>query len=202
MWSTFVSESRIDNIQMKNGINGKQDNYYYGSMICTMPQENPKYTIMVAVCKQATPESPAYFGIDLSAPVASDIMEYIYANDHTLHSTIESAEEKFTPKSIKAGKSNYVAKISKMTNTVTDNSEGEAWSRASVEGNATTISGVTISEGKVPNVVGMGLSDALYLLERAGLTVTHHGSGRVKSQSIPAGRNITENTRIELSLER
>ena len=89
-----------------------------------------------------------------------------------------------------------------MTNAVTDNSEGEAWSRASVEDSATTISGVTISEGKVPNVVGMGLSDALYLLERAGLTVTHHGSGRVKSQSIPAGRNITENTRIELSLER
>lgn len=202
MWSTFVSESRIDKIQMSNGINGKQDNYYYGSMICTMPQENPKYTIMVAVCKQATPESPTYFGIDLSAPVASDIMEYIYANDHTLHSAIESAEEKFTPKSIKAGKSNYVAKISKMTNAVTDNSEGEAWSRASVEDSATTISGVTISEGKVPNVVGMGLSDALYLLERAGLTVTHQGSGRVKSQSIPAGRNITENTRIELSLER
>lgn len=203
MWSTFVSDSRIDKMQMRNGINGKEDNYYYGSIICTMPQEQPKYTIMVAVCKQATPESPTYFGIDLSAPVASDIMEYIYANDHTLHATIEVAEEKFVPQAIKGGKSSYVAKVGAMTNDVTDNSEGEKWSRATVEQNETTIAGVAIAEGKVPDVRGMGLSDALYLLERAGLTVSHRGSGRVKNQSLSPGRSINqEDMKIELYLER
>ena len=40
MWSTFISDSRIDYQQMKNGINGKEDNYYYGSIICTMPMES------------------------------------------------------------------------------------------------------------------------------------------------------------------
>lgn len=203
MWSTFVSESRIDNIQMRNGINGKEDNYYYGSIICTMPQENPKYTIMVGVCKQATAANPTYFGIDLSAPVASDIMEYIYANDHTLHSAIEDVAEKHVPQSIKGGKAKHVAKISSMTNDVTDNSNGESWCRASIENNVSTIEGVAISEGKVPNVRGMGLIDALYILERAGLKVTHHGSGRVKSQSLSPGHNIThENMKIELLLER
>ena len=203
MWSTFVSESRIDNIQMRNGINGKEDNYYYGSIICTMPQENPKYTIMVGVCKQATPESPTYFGIDLSAPVASDIMEYIYANDHTLHSAIEDIDEKHVPKSIKGGKSKHVAKICAMTNDVTDNSEGGKWSRATIEDNESTIVGITITEGKVPDVRGMGLTDALYILEQAGLTVKHRGSGRVKTQSLNPGYNIThENMTIELLLER
>ena len=202
MWSTFVSDSRIDNIQMRNGINGKEDNYYYGSIICTMPQENPKYTIMVGVCKQATSDHPSYFGIDLAGPVAADIMEYIYANDPTLHSAVEHAEEPLMPETIKGGKTKHVAHISDMTDDVKDDSNGSAWSRATVEDGNTTISAVEINEGRVPDVRGMGLSDALFILENAGLKVTHRGSGRVKTQSLAPGYKIAGNVRIELSLER
>lgn len=202
MWSTFVSESRIDKHQMKDGINGKQDNYYYGSIICTMPQENPKYTIMVGVCKQATPDSPSYFGIDLSAPVAADIMEYIYANDHTLHSAVEKAEEPHTPETIKGGKTKHVAKIGALTNDVDNESDGASWSQATVEAGETTINAVAIEEGRVPDVRGMGLTDALFLLEKSGLRVTHRGSGRVRTQSLAPGYKIANNTRIELVLER
>jgi cell division protein FtsI (penicillin-binding protein 3) len=63
--------------------------------------------------------------------------------------------------------------------------------------------GITITEGKVPDVRGMGLTDALYILEQAGLSVKHRGSGRVKTQSLNPGYNIThENMTIELLLER
>lgn len=168
MWSTFISDSRIDNIQMQDGINGPQDNYYYGSIICTMPQQNPRYTILVGVCKQWTPENQRYFGIDLAGPVAADIMEYIYTNDPSLHYTLESTAEEFTPKKIKS-----------------------------------SIVDIEVHEGRVPNVIGMGLSDALYLLERSGLEVTHTGSGKVKSQSIPAGREINnKDLTIHLNLGR
>jgi cell division protein FtsI (penicillin-binding protein 3) len=202
MWSTFVSESRIDNIQMRNGINGKEDNYYYGSIICTMPQESPKYTIMMAVCKQATPTSPTYFGIDLSAPVASDIMEYIYANDPSLHSVVESATTPYAPEAIKGGKTKHVTKVGSLAKSLKDASEGESWSSVSRDGENTIIKGVKIEEGKVPDVRGMGLTDALFILEQAGLKVSHRGSGRVRSQSLAPGRAIHENMKIELSLER
>ena len=48
---------------------------------------------------------------------------------------------------------------------------------------------------------GMGLRDALYLLENAGVKVTYKGSGTVKKQSIPPGTllNSTNTIRIELS---
>lgn len=168
MWSSFISDSRIDKIQMENGINGPQDNYYYGSIICTMPLEQPRYTILVGVCKQRTAESLRYYGIDLAGPVAADIMEYIYTNDPSLHYTLERPEETYEPQSIKR-----------------------------------TIADVEIEEGKVPNVKGMGLTDAIYLLERSGLRVTHSGSGKVKSQSIPAGREIAnKDLTIHLSLGR
>ena len=83
-----------------------------------------------------------------------------------------------------------------------DNSEGSAWSRSSTSADGTTtITAIEISDGRVPDVRGMGLSDAIYLLESCGLKVTHAGSGAVKSQSIPAGREINNsNLTIHLTL--
>jgi cell division protein FtsI (penicillin-binding protein 3) len=129
-------------------------------------------------------------------------MEYIYANDPTLHATIDKAAEPYTPESIKGGKTNHVATIGKLAHKIDDSSEGESWSRAVVEEQEVKISGLKIESGKVPDVRGMGLSDALYILEQAGLKVSHRGSGRVKSQSLAPGRGISENMKIELLLER
>jgi len=39
----------------------------------------------------------------------------------------------------------------------------------------------------VPNVVGMGAKDAVYLMERVGLHVQLYGRGKVKSQSVQPG---------------
>lgn len=55
--------------------------------------------------------------------------------------------------------------------------------------------------GYVPDVVGMGLADALYLLEQQGLRVTHTGVGRVKSQSIEPNTPITPHVnRVHITL--
>ena len=53
----------------------------------------------------------------------------------------------------------------------------------------------------VPNVVGMGASDAVYLMERAGLIVTMYGRGRVSSQSINPGNNAVKGTAVSLILK-
>lgn len=205
MWSTFISDSRIDYEQMKNGINGKEDNYYYGSIICTMPMDKPRYTILVGVCKQATPQSPRYFGIDLAGPVASDIMEYIYSNDPTLHYVLEKPEVSHKPHSIKSGKSNEIKSVGMaLMQSMTDKSDGSVWSKSTTSSDGiTTLSALEVGESRVPDVRGMGLSDALYLLESCGLRVTHTGSGAVKSQSIPAGREINkDDLTIHLNLGR
>lgn len=57
------------------------------------------------------------------------------------------------------------------------------------------------AEGTVPDVVGMGLSDALYLLELHGLSVTHSGHGTIASQSLKAGEEIGDNKNIHLTLK-
>ena len=61
-----------------------------------------------------------------------------------------------------------------------------------------------VRTGMVPQVVGMGLKDALYLLEREGLRVTFTGVGYIQKQSLPAGSAAKRGALIilQLGLER
>jgi cell division protein FtsI (penicillin-binding protein 3) len=52
----------------------------------------------------------------------------------------------------------------------------------------------------VPDVKGMGLKDAIYLLENRGLKVITEGYGAVKYQSIIAGSSVVRGTYIVIKL--
>ena len=203
MWSTFMSIGEIDRKQMANGIN-KYDEYYYGSIVCVMPAKNPKYTIYVGVCKQKMFNGDPYYGILLAGPVANDIMTYIHANDPTLHAEVEKAATPYSPKKIKSGNSSDVTEVSRrLAAHHSSTNKGMQWSQATIDiGGNSTVSGMEFEAGTVPDVRGMGLSDALYLLESAGLNVTHSGYGAVRTQSIEPGRKITtSNSTIHLTLK-
>lgn len=58
----------------------------------------------------------------------------------------------------------------------------------------------SVKQGLVPNVIGMGARDAVYLLENAGLRVNLTGEGKVKRQSIPAGSRIVKGGGITIEL--
>ena len=63
-----------------------------------------------------------------------------------------------------------------------------------------TLTPKDINANKVPNVVGMGAKDAVYLLESLGLKVQLIGIGKVKSQSILAGNTLQKGKTIQLRL--
>lgn len=203
MWSNFVSKGHIDHKQMLDGIN-RNDNYYYGSIVCTMPAESPKYTILVGVCKQKMYEGDPYYGILLAGPVANDIMTYIYDNDPTLHALVESPSEPYTPMKIKAGNSNDVVEVSsKLSSKCINSTEDKPYGRTTIDdqGNS-TVTGIEFTAGRVPDVRGMGLSDALYILESVGMRVTHSGYGSVTKQSIEPGLELkSNNLNIHLTLK-
>jgi cell division protein FtsI (penicillin-binding protein 3) len=47
----------------------------------------------------------------------------------------------------------------------------------------------------------MGARDAVYLLEKAGLSVTISGKGKVKNQSLPANSRVGKGAKIHIELE-
>jgi cell division protein FtsI (penicillin-binding protein 3) len=63
-----------------------------------------------------------------------------------------------------------------------------------------TLTPKEIKNNRVPNVIGMGAKDAVYLLESLGLKVQLIGMGKVKSQSILAGNTLQKGRTIQLRL--
>ena len=53
---------------------------------------------------------------------------------------------------------------------------------------------------RVPSVVGLPLSDAVYLLERVGMRVRAKGCGTVRSQSVAPGAATDVETEIYLEM--
>ena len=52
----------------------------------------------------------------------------------------------------------------------------------------------------MPKVVGLGLKDAVYMLENYGLKVTAGGRGKVIYQSLPEGTTFTKGETINIQL--
>lgn len=59
----------------------------------------------------------------------------------------------------------------------------------------------TVVEGRMPNVVGMGLAEALYTLESCGLDVATKGAGKVVRQSIASGTQIKGGAKVTIELK-
>ena len=77
---------------------------------------------------------------------------------------------------------------------------------ASANNSVDTSNGVPYDEtkyqrGTVPDVTGMGLSDALYVLGNAGYKVSARGSGTVTNQSVTAGSTIPKGAKIIIELQ-
>jgi cell division protein FtsI (penicillin-binding protein 3) len=68
-----------------------------------------------------------------------------------------------------------------------------------VKGSAAKVQKVSLSS--VPDVTGMSARDAVYELERRGIKVMVYGRGKVKSQSLAAGKQVTHDAVCELKLE-
>ena len=77
------------------------------------------------------------------------------------------------------------------------------WVESSVDTtyNGLKLRDITMREGLVPRVVGMGAKDAVFLLEQAGLKVSLSGIGRVTHQSVQPGQRVSRGQTILLTLK-
>jgi cell division protein FtsI (penicillin-binding protein 3) len=75
------------------------------------------------------------------------------------------------------------------------------WGRAHKGNKDVVLSQVRTHRNIVPDVIGMGARDAVFLLENRGVKVHLRGRGKVKSQSIYAGTVIRQGMTCELILE-
>ena len=76
------------------------------------------------------------------------------------------------------------------------------WSETEKMGNKLAYHTISFENELVPNVLGMGIRDAMYLLESKGVQVQVIGSGKVKKQSISPNTPIKQVKKIVLQLSK
>ena len=176
------------------------DGYYLGSMAVYFPADNPKYTVMTSIFTRRGRGTTVY-GAGLAGPVERDIVHYIYSRDEDWHQTLTPSREKHYPARVKGGNIADVRRVADKFSPRVSFTDRHGWGVSRTDSlRNVDIHTSEADRATMPNVVGMGLKDALYMLESRGLRVTFTGKGSVRSQSIPAGRKIRAGQHVTVTL--
>ena len=176
------------------------DGYYLGTMVVYFPADNPKYTVMTSIFTHRS-RGATYYGAGLAGPVERDIVNYIYYRDEDWHQNLTPSKKEKYPTHVKGGNIARIRRVADKYSPRVSFTDREGWGVASTD-TLLNVDIKSITDPKtMPNVVGMGLRDALYLLESRGLKVHFTGKGTVRSQSIPAGREVASGHMVSLTLK-
>ena len=81
-----------------------------------------------------------------------------------------------------------------------DNVENNQWVSVNQNDDVVYVNSVKLEENIVPDMKGMNVTDAVYVLESMGWKVKFDGYGKVKSQSVKAGTELRKGSVINLVL--
>ena len=76
-----------------------------------------------------------------------------------------------------------------------------SWTQAIHDGGRIVLYPSRVSRNLMPDVSGMGLKDAMYILEQMGLNVVVNGRGSVISQSVKPGTLVSKGMPVVLDLQ-
>jgi cell division protein FtsI (penicillin-binding protein 3) len=174
---------------------------HQASFVGYFPADAPKYTCIVVV---SAPSAGVYYGNRVAGPIFTEIANKIYSNRLELQTGLASLEPAATKTPLTYGGSaaDLRTALSGLGLTTVQDGEGE-WVNTAAADSAVLLTPRALPgdlQNMVPNVVGMGLKDALYILENRGLRVQVVGAGMVKQQSLRPGERYLRGNTITLVL--
>ena len=171
---------------------------YQTSFVGFFPAENPKYSCMVVV---NNPKENGFYGGNVSAPVFKEISDKVFAADISIHNSILIAEQTKDTPNLTQGKTEDMSKLLDNLSLEYEKTKSN-WMVPSYSSKKISLERRSIEkdfeEGLMPNLFGMNLLDAVYLLENAGLKVEIKGKGHIVNQSIKKGDRFLADQKISL----
>jgi cell division protein FtsI (penicillin-binding protein 3) len=183
----------------------KGEKIYQASFIGYFPAGQPKYTIAVVI--QNGRESKLIYGSEVSGVVFREISDRIYSRYISTQKYSLSAQATQADSMIRLYyglKQDWNGILGFLGLPFPDSATSGYWRMMKLKKNTGSLNtpqfSMSRSDSVTPNVVGMGLKDAVYLLENMGLKVTATGRGRVVSQLPGPGSNMKRSQNIALML--
>lgn len=172
---------------------------YYVSFCGYFPASNPKYTCFVGIRRPKGVPS----GGGMPGAVFKNIAEGVYFHNITL--TPKECKTDSTLIKMPYVKNGSYAKLKSVLTALgikyDDSQNTGEWVTTTTTGNKVEMKKNEVLPNHIPNVMGMGARDALFLLENAGMRVTLTGSGKVVKQSLAPGGRVKKGTQISIHLE-
>ena len=195
----FSIAGKTGTAQVSDGAIKYGHGVYQASFVGYFPADKPQYSCIVVV--RTKPHAASHYGGTVAAPVFREIATKLYAmyvdrKDPSLFTTVKDSAAYFY-----AGYSTDIKKVYKALNVrFTDSVAQNNWSNVYASNYQPVLKANSVRKQVMPNVRGMGLKDALYLLENMGVKVTIKGKGKIATQSIAPGTSLVNGVTVVLEL--
>jgi len=171
---------------------------YQASFVGYFPAENPLYSCIVVI---NAPSNSVYYGNLVAGPVFKEISDKVYSTSFFRDYQNDDKDKKILA-APDAG-NGYREDINEVLRDLRiryKRTSDDDWVATRESGHTIKLVAVSPVPGLVPDVRGMTLRDAIFLLENSGLRVTFSGKGRVRKQSPEHGARVYEGTLVSLDL--
>ncbi|MBP7184111.1 MAG: transpeptidase family protein [Saprospiraceae bacterium] len=177
---------------------------YQASFVGYFPAENPVYSCIVVI---TNPKDNGIYGGYVAGPVFRSIMDRIFTSKPLFYNVFNvGTKEKLKSNQLPTktvGFKNDIEKLLAYLNIDYDDKTDKNKSMiTALVANSDTLEMVqrNINKEIMPNLIGLGAKDAVYILENMGIQVQLSGTGKVKYQSVDQGSKISKQI-VRLILE-
>jgi cell division protein FtsI (penicillin-binding protein 3) len=179
----------------------KGNKIYQASFIGYFPADAPKYTMAVVI--QNSNESKLIYGADVSGRVFKEISDRIYNHYICKSSLNQKAAVDSSLYQYWGMKEELTTLMRILKLPYQDSAVNGVWRKLMLKNQSVGLARTDKAETNgrlIPDVTGMGLKDAVYVLENKGLKTIVNGRGKVISQSLVAGMPYRKGEQIILTL--
>ena len=171
---------------------------YQASFVGYFPAENPLYSCIVVV---NAPSNGVYYGNLVAGSVFKEISDKVYATSFFRDYKPENNEDvKLAAPEAGNGCRADINEVLRNLKVRYKRTVDDDWVTTRESGDTIRLASVKMQNGLVPDVRGMSLRDAIFLLENSGLRVRFSGKGRVLRQSPEHGARYYEGMVVSLDM--
>ncbi len=172
---------------------------YQATFVGYFPSDKPQYSCIVVI--RTKPHAASHYGGTVAAPVFKEIATklhamYVEKKNPSLYAAVKDSSNFFY-----AGYANDIKNVFKAMNmSYRDSVVPNGWASVYANNYQPVMKTTTVRRQVMPNVRGMGLKDAIYLLENMGLKVAARGRGKITMQSVAPGTALAKGITVILEL--
>ncbi|AXY77689.1 PASTA domain-containing protein [Paraflavitalea soli] len=197
----YIVAGKTGTSLMANGNRGYADHIYQSSFAGYFPADNPQYSCIVVVRNK--PFARFYYGAKIAGPVFKELADKLYAVNADKDKKVQPyvAPKKDSSYYLYAGGAEEMQQVMNTLQWKYKDSVGaHEWTRLYSVNYSPVLNGQPVSKKNMPDVRGMGLKDALFLLENMQAKVVVKGRGKVKTQSLEPGAALIRDQPVTIEL--